>query len=222
MTSLGVDLRSDPEDLAAAADVARRTMRRARENVGVLVELLPSIGYEFETVPFVPASASAGDELDSLEETIGTLPLSLRMWFEEVGHVNFMGRHPAWDFDLLDQLVVEAPVDYIRSEFEAWDEDRGTEFERGSMFEVPIAPDYLHKADISGGSPYGLAVPNPGADGLLLWEPHQTTFVNYLRLAFSAGGMPGWQMGHLVPDWAAPENSPPAELIEVARQLRSL
>jgi hypothetical protein len=70
-----------------------------------------------------------------------------------------------------------------------------------------VAPDYLHKANVTGGMPYGLAVPNPGADGLLLWEPHQTTFVNYLRIAFGIGGMPGWQHEPaLFEHWALPRN----------------
>jgi hypothetical protein len=35
-------------------------------------------------------------------------------------------------------------------------------------------------------------LPDNGVDGLLLWEPHQTTFVNYLRICFRFGGLPGW------------------------------
>jgi hypothetical protein len=73
------------------------------------------------------------------------LPLALRIWFEEVGQVNLNGRHRVWSFEYPDPLVVEAPVEYIRSEYEAWVSDRGTRCDRGTMFEVPLAPDYLHK-----------------------------------------------------------------------------
>jgi hypothetical protein len=146
--------------------------------------------------------------------------LSLRLWFEEVGQVDLTGRHPAWEFEYPDPLVVDAPVDYILSEFEAFEHDRGTEWDRGSLFEIPIAPDYLHKANISGGAPYSLAVPNAGVDGMLLWEPHQTTFVNYLRIAFAMGGMPGWQrFPALVEEWALPKGPAPSELSEIASQL---
>ncbi len=48
-------------------------------------------------------------------------------------------------------------------------------------FTIDLGPDWLHKANVSGGPPYGMEVPNFGVDGLLLWEPHQTIFVNYLR-----------------------------------------
>jgi hypothetical protein len=61
-----------------------------------------------------------------------------------------------------------------------------------SPFLIEFAPDYLHKANISGGSPYGLAVPNAGVDGLVIGDIHQTTFNNYLRVAFEWAGFPGW------------------------------
>lgn len=225
MIGLGADLRDDDEALRDADLVARRTMRRARTNVERLVELLPAIGYEFAGTPFVEADASAPGQLDELEGLIGVLPLSLRVWFEEVGQVDLVGCHPGWDFAYFDPLVVKAPVDFIRSEFADWEHDRGTEWDRGSTFEVSIAPDVLHKADVSGGPPYSIAVPNPAADGLLLWEPRQTTFTNYLRIAFATGGMPGWDpagAGAAVGDFTAPATPPPPELVELARRLEPI
>ena len=85
------------------------------------------------------------------------------------------------------------------------------------------SPDYLHKANVSGGTPYGIAIPNPGADGLLRWEPHQTTFVNYLRIAFRLGGMPGWQREPaLLEEWALPSEAPPRWLLTLGEQLLAL
>jgi hypothetical protein len=193
MTSLGGELRGD-ERWADAVDVARETMRRARSNVELLLEALPTIGYEFELEPecrLVPPSSSIGQDLDRLEARIGRLPLSLRCWYEEVGHVDLTGHQPDWDIEYLDPLVVDAPIDFVLSEYDMWLEDRGTEHDQGSAFSVAIAPDYLHKANVSGGMPYSIAVPDGGADGLLLWERHQTTFVNYLRIAFRWAGLPG-------------------------------
>jgi hypothetical protein len=223
MTSLGGDLRSDAEALEQAAVVTRETMMRARHNVEQLVELLPAHGFEFEADPLVPPDSDVVAQLDALEEEVGLLPLALRAWFEEVGNVNLNGSHPEWTFEYPDPLVVDAPVEYIRSEFEAWSHDRGTEWDRGSQFEIPVAPDYLHKANISGGAPYGLVVPNAGVDGLLLWEPHQTTFVNYLRTAFRMGGMPGWlREPALLEDWALPDQPAPGWLLELGRTLLPL
>ncbi|MDQ3641955.1 MAG: hypothetical protein M3450_10985, partial [Actinomycetota bacterium] len=84
---------------------------------------------------------------------------------------------PDWNFEYHDALVVDAPVDFVLSEYKAWQVDRGTEWD-GGPFTIDVAPDFLHKANISGGPPYGLEVPNSGTDGVLLWERHQTTFVN--------------------------------------------
>lgn len=220
MTSLGAELRSDSEALAEATAVARETMVRVRRNVEQLIERLPSFGFEFEADPLVPPPADAAAQLDTLEAEIGFLPIALRIWFEEVGQVNLNGTHPEWSFEFPDPLVVDAPVEYICSEYETWAADRGSEWDRGTGFEVPVAPDYLHKANVSGGMPYGLAVPNPGADGLLLWEPHQTTFVNYLRIAFRMGGMPGWQREPaLLEEWALAPESPPGWLLDLGNEL---
>jgi hypothetical protein len=69
---------------------------------------------------FTPPPPDIGNQLDRLEEAIGTLPLSLRCWYEEVGQVNLVGSHPDWHYDYADPLVVEAPVDYVLSEYENW------------------------------------------------------------------------------------------------------
>jgi hypothetical protein len=65
---------------------------------------------------------------------------------------------------------------------------------------IAFAPDALHKANISGGAPYSIEVPNPAADAPVEDEPHDTTFVAYLRLVILGwGGFPGWQDSKLPP-----------------------
>jgi hypothetical protein len=220
MSSLGDDLRAD-DSWAEAVEVTRETMRRARTNVERLLELLPANGYRFSDDPdvqlFVRPPADIVVQLDRLEARIGRLPFALRCWFEHVGLVNLMGQHPAWECAYTDPLVIEAPVDYIESEYGQWEADRGTEWDRGA-FVIDLAPDYLHKANVSGGAPYAMAVPNEGLDGLFLWERHQTTFVNYLRICFRWGGFPGWDRGAL-DGWAAPPSQPRPLLAEVASSL---
>ena len=73
---------------------------------------------------------------------------------------------------------------------------------------------------MSGGA-YSMVLPNPGADGLFLSEPHHTTFVGYLRVAFRWGGLPGWDPATSKGEMSAP-GPPPAELLEIARELTSL
>ena len=216
--SSGDGVRREP-DWADAVSVARETMRRARSNVDQLIRLLPEAGYEFEMPQeaHLPPRGTESDALDQLERKIGRLPLSLHCWYEVVGQVNLVGSNPDWQYELTDPLVVNAPLEFVDSEYDAWLEDRGTEWDQGP-FRVDIAPDYLHKANISGGAPYAVAVPNQGADGLVLWEPHQTTFVNYLRVAFRWAGLPGWDpaIGH---GWSAPPVAFPGVLTEIAESL---
>ncbi len=208
-------------DADDARAVARETMRRARRNVERLVELLPGIGYEFEprewSPVFTPPEPDIADRLAELEREVGPIPLSLRAWYEEVGQVDLVGRHPGWDYELTDPLVVDAPIDHVLSEFE----DRGTEG-AGDRFLIGLAPDFWHKADVSGGAPYSLEVPNRGVDGLLLYEPHQTTFVNHLRIAFRWGGFPGWDRSPLDGSASPPPGPPPAVLAEIAAALEPI
>lgn len=219
MTSVGADLRGTP-DWADAVAVARETMTRARTNVERLVQLLPAAGYRFRQPPdavLVPRVDDIEAQLQVFEAKVGRLPLALRAWYEHVGHVDLTGSHPDWDFEYTDPLVLNTPLDYLAGEFEIWEADRGTEWDMGA-FAVELGPDMLHKADVSGGTPYGIAVPNDGVDGLVLWERHQTTFVNYLRIAFVWAGLPGWDRGAL-DGWARPSGPTPHVIREIADQL---
>ena len=199
-------------------------MRRVRSNVETLVELLPAYGYEFDQAlaggpPFSPPDDDITDRLNELEAQDGVLPLSLRSWYEHVGNVNFAGRHPDWTYDYIDELTVDAPIDFVLDEHAMWTEDQGTEYADGP-FAIPIAPDWLHKADLSGGPPYGIEVPNGAVDGVVLWEPHQTTFVNYLRTAFHWAGFPGWSRGFL-DGWSAPPPVPDL-IVELRTRLQRI
>ena len=69
-------------------------------------------------------------------------------------------------------------------------------------FEASLAPDYLHKDNISGGSPYAVELPNPAADFVLLNERHELHFVPYLRMAILRyGGFPGLEVSDAKPDF---------------------
>ncbi len=221
---MGSDLRRHKNDWTKAEAVAHETMERVRTNVDRLIELLPAIGYEFTPAPGTtvhePPAHDVRHQLDGLEERIGVLPLALRAWYEDVGEVSLIGRHPRWTFEFTDALIVQAPIDYIHSEYDQWEADRNSEWRRGK-FTIDLSPDYLHKANVSGGAPYAMSVPNEAADGLLLRERHQTTFVNYLRVCFSWAGFPGWERGTL-DGWAAPPGPPPGELTQISASLLSI
>jgi hypothetical protein len=192
LIAVGADWRDEEHDREEALALARETMRRVVHNVQVLEARLPELGYRFAhpDAVHVQPTPDISAKLDEVERVIGKLPLALRVFFETVGAVDFTGTHPDWDHPCPDPLVVDAPPDYILSEYE-WQHEEGL-ITPERPFQVPFAPDYLHKADISGGLPYGIAVPNAGLDGLVLGDVHQTTFTNYLRIAFRFAGFPGW------------------------------
>lgn len=81
---------------------------------------------------------------------------------------------------LADPLVVEGDPG-------TWEGD----CEAGETVPLPLAPDDLHKADISGDA-YYMELPNGSADAPFL-DWHKANFVDYLRIAFRWGGFPGWE-----------------------------
>jgi hypothetical protein len=182
------------------------TMWKARRNLEVLHGRLQALGYRFSH----PDSAlrAPDPEVESnirfLEENIGRVPLALSTFYRLVGGVDFTGRHPAWKGCEYPDPVVVDPVAYAISEakeflgLETPEDYWGSE---SGIFRIPIAPDYYHKEDVSGGMWYGVEVPNEEDDPALLEERHQTTFVGYLRLCFEWGGFPGLERAEANHTW---------------------
>ncbi len=139
---------------------------------------------------FDPPNKNTAEGLRKLESAAGgPLPISLRAWYEQVGGVSLMGSHDVInpiDQGPGDPLVVASLHELVGMiEMFGEDEDGG--------IGLWLAPDDLHKANVSGGSPYTITIPNAGADAPFENEFHNTTFVNYLRKAFEWGGFPGWE-----------------------------
>lgn len=226
-------------------------MCRARANVGLLVERLVTLGYRFLHDPFVPPSDESLAALRALEAHYGVLPLSLQMWHEVVGVVDFMGVCPRlssydeidprdmvimWrgqslrvsmvpDFGVLgpslgphpdpdasictDPLVVWPCVEALVDEYE--DDEEGEESEQSAdnpqvVYNLCLAPDSLHKANVSGSDGPHLDFAGMCKDALLRgddWEG--IPFVTYLRTAFAWGGFPG--LRHAV--------NPPRDLLDL-------
>jgi hypothetical protein len=134
--------------------------------------------------------------LDDLERRIGPMPLSLRAWYETVGTVNLIGSHEDWlEIETVDPLVVCPLADMLRcidDEYEDWREELKDLGDEAEPFTFDFAPDDLHKANISGGPPYGVEYPSTLADAPVHFERHHTTFVDYLRVALQWGGFPGF------------------------------
>ena len=199
LQALGPAVRHEPH-YSLAREVASDTMRRVRRNCERIVSRLHAAGYVFGLYPdgsrgystegplVHPSDATRADRA-SLEARVGPLPLSLVAFWQEVGSVDLVGMHPAWP-ELLDPLVVYSPEAAL-SDVDSWEDDEGEDNASG-RFEASLAPDDLHKDNISGGPPYSVALPDPSVDFAFLNERHGLLFVPYLRLAILRwGGFPG-------------------------------
>jgi hypothetical protein len=192
LTALAGSVRCDPVAADALA-VAFETMARVDRNIRSLVSRLVGMGFEFTTPDGAPRRLSdlhvapdsrTGKRLQRLEKSVGPLPLSLRAFYEVVGGVDLIGRHPGIAPPAgpvaPDPIVVIGLEEVLAS----LDDENDA---------LVLAPDDLHKSGTSGGDPYEIAVPNPAADAVVLNERHDLLFVDYLRLCFQFGGFPGYE-----------------------------
>ncbi len=199
LMALGDNVRRDPAAADALA-VAYETMQRVESNIRTLIDRLSRLGYRFATSPPHRPPGRRWREIQQLEGLAGALPLSLRAFYDVVGSVDFVAKRRSWwawgstarsanlmapDSSVAPDPLVVYGVEDALAECESMDDD-----ERSA---VTIAPDDLHKENVSGGDPYTMAVPDPQADGKLLDERHDLLFVDYLRLCFRYGGFPGYE-----------------------------
>jgi hypothetical protein len=209
LVALGEAVRQ-PDTLRDAQSVAGETMRRVKENIARLIPRLHSFGFAFAFQPdpskrltawwgdsepvYELPRANTSTVMDEAERDVGPVPLSVRAWYEVVGAVNLIGSHPDWpDIEVIDPLVV-GPVDVfdgIAEEYRLRLEDAAEHELDDYRFRLPIAPDNYHKANCSGGEPYGVEFPSPCAD--VLFDGGPLTFVGYLRNAFRWGYFPGFE-----------------------------
>jgi len=194
LTALGASVR-EPMLISDAWAVAEETMTRVATNIDCIIERLINRSYQFDvypdgTAPSVtlpvhrrPDPALLADVVD-LEQKVGPIPLSLRAFWQFVGTVSLIGRAPEGWPDYSDPLFVSSP-DYGLFELRERDPD-----EEG-VFMCGLAPDVLHKDNVSGGE-YAIALPNPSADATFEEEWRGIGFVPYLRAAILEwGGFPG-------------------------------
>jgi hypothetical protein len=180
-----------PSPLVGLVNMMTKTIGLMAGQAQKPAQAAPSVGTSRAHVPPAPG---VWKEITDFEKRVGAMPLSLRAFYEVVGEVNLIGRHPTLDPKnnsvATDPLVVYG-FDEGAVEYDEEDED--------GPAAITIAPDDLHKADTSGGDPYEMAIPDPRADGELLNERHGLFFVDYLRLCFRFGGFPGYEGQTSVP-----------------------
>ena len=213
LTALGAGA-LEPDHAADALAVAYETVHRVGQNVATLAERLKAMDYRFvypgsdgaffglrkakAHEPHTPPPANVRVQVAELERLVGgPIPLSLRAFFEVVGEVNFNGDHPALaprGSDLTPDPLMVCSVEDAVAMVESYERDDD------ELAAIEFAPDALHKANISGGAPYSIAVPQAVADVHVDDEPNDVTFVEYLRIAILGwGGFPGWNDTRLAP-----------------------
>jgi hypothetical protein len=186
---------------------ARTRFSRAAANIQRLLDVLTREGYQFAEPKCVHIAPEVGTRewIREMEQKHVYLPISLQAWMLEVGSVNLMGSHPAWpkagycfdnetnDVIYADPLVVEASQSYVQYLYEEWlAEVAESGAEDIGPFTVDFAPDYIHKANISGGPAYAVQAAVPAVDALVLNERGCVSFMRHIREAFSWAGFPGF------------------------------
>jgi len=216
LLALGGQVREEPLYSDALA-VARDTMRRVRYNIELLIPRLEAIGYHFyrygediyqsftaegseeahrEMPIFAPPTEDVDELIVAIEHKGGVLPLSVRVFYEMVGTVNLAGTHANWRNCIrLDSLEVHSAKRALLG-----CDQYGIEDEATGRYSVPLAPDEFLKEGAGGAGPYTIALGSAVADALLDGEWHETTFVNYLRICFRWGGMPGLERCSIKPE----------------------
>lgn len=197
---------ADPAFRNEVLDVARSILRLVRARLEVIVDRLFAQGYRFQYPDDVLKSPMADSArwVEEFDRNGLHLPIAFQAWIEEVGSVNLIGQDPSWpsvstidtnasDGVLADPLQVEYDLDYFASELEEWklnSDEYGSE--NVGPFVISFSADDLHKADISGGPPYGLPASCPVVDPVVLYERHSLRFLPYVLTSLSYGGFIGF------------------------------
>lgn len=192
-----------------AISYLRLVFARARYFIDIATENLVNDRYVF-AFPNEKRGKSDPSVLDRAVELAESkriyLPLSIVAWISEIGNVNFCGTHPEWgktgyafegntnEVLYTDPLFFELDKESILYQYEEWlyqIEECG-EDEIGP-FKISISPDYIHKANVSGGVPYEVYADKMQFDSFLLNERHGGGVIYYLRNSLYWGGFPGFE-----------------------------
>lgn len=186
---------------------------RIGRRLRALVRGLNEIGYRFENETEVMPGPEDGthEAIREIEEQFGRCPRALKLFWEQIGSVDISGNHPDWIDDRYpDQLVVFPPSVAV-SELHEYLTDVAEREKFGIPYEIPIAPDFYHKAGVSGGSPYTILMPCSEDDPPLNNSGYDESFLEHVERSLDCGGFPGMvgEAGH---------NWPLSKLIQIAKE----
>jgi len=163
------------------------------QRISKLIERLRSSGYVFDRPEevFPGPDLGAADAIQKIESAIGKLPLALKLFWQRVGSVDLSGSHPEWEASGYEDQLIVFPSAYALYELEEYLADQEERQRYNSPYVVPIAPDYYHKANVSGGPPYSISLPAVADNPPLNETPIPETFIEHIERALRFGGFPG-------------------------------
>ena len=190
-----------PENYSGVEAVLIETFERVAYNLEVIYTELKKTGYVFFNRPLnkpSPETEMLLIKLDNAVKEYGYIPLSLKYFYKIVGSVDF-----AWNYETektflwemadpiqiisLDEIVTHVTNENWKEDIQYYVDDENF----GFAF-LELSADDLHKDNVSGGSPYSLKIPKKQTiDSDFVNDPHQTTFIDYLRVCFEYCGFPG-------------------------------
>ncbi len=170
-------------------------MKQVKENLEMLVCLLPEIGYVFANGQNSIINHDKIDELIKVVKEYGIIPESFLKFFEIVGSVDLRGYFPKWennkDIPLLDPLLI-LPVNDIL-DYTKWHIKRNENIflDENEKPYLWFSYDELTKDGISGDGGYGIALnTTTSIDGKFVNYGIDLSFIDYLRLCFKWAGFP--------------------------------
>lgn len=218
--SMLVGAKAEPPILTIATDLESQIadrqarMERLRE-LGAPAIIMQN---EERMLAELTARPRAAAQLRELEGEIGALPLSLQAWYDIVGGVNLVGVQPDWVRLIAKSGRIDAS--YWERGFDPAEGGHPMQYlEPLQIYALgghgPFGTKLLDGHSVSDGRyhlavmanehqayyeygqdrfDYEIEVPCASADTALLFERHETTFVNYLRMCLLRwAGFPGWE-----------------------------
>lgn len=203
LVALGPAIAQHADLRAEAAAVATALMRRVRANADAIRATLHAAGARLAAETAFDAEIHA-----RVVALTGPLPVALDAFWRVVGSLALVpGDTERVDYgpcDLqtadgialiaLDPLEIEGTAETAAALAHYAAEVATSDIEIVGPFSLQLAPDYLHKQNISGGPPYTIQLPPPtpadAVDPRVLHERGRGRLVEYLRHGFRFGGFP--------------------------------
>lgn len=162
------------------SEVILAALGRIYENIQHAFALLSCDGFQFdEPMPIEALSNKMIAQLEELEDIVCPLPLAVSAFASSFGNVRFHGHFP----DNPARQIESIHVDFTTAlqQYKTW-LDEWTE--ESPKFSIALSFGPRNAVHQHQREPYRIRLPNDKIDPVLLGEPEQITFLDYLRRCF--------------------------------------